>query len=88
MIEIECKNKASYITYVIKGTDILHREDGPAIIWVDGITQWYQHGQLHRLDGPAVNEFNNKNLWYYKNKWIDCSSQDEFERLVKLKIFW
>jgi len=32
----------------------LHREDGPAVIWLDNGTAWYLHGQLHRVDGPAV----------------------------------
>ncbi len=32
---------------------VLHREDGPALIY-PGISQrWYQYGKLHRDDGPA-----------------------------------
>ena len=31
-----------------------HREDGPAIEWVDGDKDWYKHGKRHREDGPAV----------------------------------
>ena len=32
----------------------LHREDGPAIVWVDGTQLWYFDGRLHREGGPAV----------------------------------
>jgi hypothetical protein len=32
---------------------LLHRENGPAIIYADGRKKWYQNGHLHRLDGPA-----------------------------------
>jgi hypothetical protein len=32
----------------------LHRDDGPAIIYVDGENRWYKNNKLHRDDGPAV----------------------------------
>ena len=31
-----------------------HREDGPAIEWLNGDKEWFLNGQLHRDDGPAV----------------------------------
>jgi hypothetical protein len=31
-----------------------HKEDGPAIIYVNGDISWYKHGEYHRLDGPAI----------------------------------
>jgi len=31
----------------------LHREDGPAIEWADGVKEWYWAGQRHREDGIA-----------------------------------
>jgi hypothetical protein len=31
----------------------LHRLNGPAVIFNDGDTLWYRHGQMHRDDGPA-----------------------------------
>jgi hypothetical protein len=40
--------------YYKKGTEILHREDGPAVEWADGSKFWYIKGMLHRTDGPAV----------------------------------
>lgn len=32
---------------------IIHREDGPAIIFSNGVKYWFNHGKIHRLDGPA-----------------------------------
>ena len=67
--------------------DTFHRLDGPAIEYIDGDTFWYQHGLLHRLDGPAM-EYDTTKSWYYKGRKIFCSSQQEFEKILKLKAFW
>jgi hypothetical protein len=46
----------------------LHREDGPAIEFPDGLKLWYRNNKLHRTDGPALeNEFGDKR-WYVNNK--------------------
>jgi hypothetical protein len=71
----------------------LHREDGPAIEGWDGSNYWYHHGVFHRENGPAVEYISGNKLlhvkrWYYRGKMIDCSSQKEFERLIKVKAFW
>ena len=42
------------ISYYKPGTDILHREVGPAVEWADGTKHWCINGILHREDGPAV----------------------------------
>ena len=68
--------------------DQLHREDGPAVEYTDGSKEWYLNDQLHREDGPAIEHINGDKSWYLQGKWIDCSSQQEFERLMKLKAFW
>ena len=65
----------------------LHRIDGPAIECANGYKEWYQNGLLHRINGPAV-EHNEYKAWYYEDELIDCNSQEEFERLIKLKLFW
>ncbi len=31
----------------------LHRIDGPAVTYPNGLNCWYKHGFLHRDDGPA-----------------------------------
>jgi hypothetical protein len=66
---------------------LLHRLDGPAI-FSDGDEFWYQNGLPHRLDGPAVEYSNGEKYWYYEGEKIECNSQKEFEKYVKLKLFW
>ena len=41
-----------------------HREDGPAVEYVDGGKSWYRDGLLHREDGPAVEYVNGDKYWY------------------------
>jgi hypothetical protein len=33
----------------------MDREDGPALEWPDGTTEWFRKGQRYREDGPASN---------------------------------
>jgi|SRR5579859_2150027 len=65
-----------------------HRVDGPAIERADGSKEWYFHGKLHRLDGPVYEGTNGAKEWHYHGEYINCSSQEEFERLIKLKVLW
>lgn len=57
---------------------------GSEVYWsvVDGVSQ------RHRLDGPAYIGWNGEKLWFYKGKFVDCSSQQEFEKIIKLIAFW
>lgn len=65
----------------------LHREDGPAIEWNDGDRWWFYNGLKHREDGPAISLFTGyKEYWYHGVK-IDVSSDDEFKRVIKMKVF-
>lgn len=34
--------------------DSFHREDGPAIIHMDGYVAWYRNGKRHNESGPAI----------------------------------
>lgn len=43
---------------------LLHRDDGPAVIYPNGEMKWYQNGQLHREDGPACIFADGEVLWY------------------------
>jgi len=68
-----------------------HREDGPAIEWWNGRRQWYYRGKLHRENGPAIywsQGIANPEEWYYRGKKIECSTQIEFDRIIKMKAFW
>lgn len=67
---------------------LLHRLDGPAGEYASGTKFWYQNGLIHRLDGPAVEYACGSKFWWINDKKIDCSTQEEFEKLLKLKAFW
>jgi hypothetical protein len=78
----------------IDGTNVwyyhgeIHRDNGPAMEHLNGTKCWYIRGQLHREDGPAMEFLNGSGFWYYHNRRVDCASQKEFERLIKVKAFW
>lgn len=65
----------------------LHRVKGPAVSYNDGRKIWWYHGRIHRLDGPAI-DYPHSQEWYYQGTKIECSSQEEFERYLRLKAFW
>ena len=65
----------------------LHRLDGPAIEWNDGDKEWYKEGKRHRLDGPAIEYSNGGKYWYINGEKIEVSSNEEFLRYIKLKVF-
>ena len=45
-------------------------------------------GQFHREDGPAIELYNGEKYWWINGEEIDCKTQEEFERLLKMKAFW
>jgi hypothetical protein len=45
-----------------------HREDGPAILAVDGSQLWHQNDALHRTDGPATIDADGDRAWYQHGK--------------------
>ncbi len=58
--------------------------------WLKGsdvIIYYDENRDLHRLLGPALIQGNTKH-WYYHGELIDCQSQEEFEKKLKLKAFW
>jgi hypothetical protein len=44
--------------------DKLHREDGPAVEFVDGSKSWWLNGKKHREDGPAIEYADGNKYWY------------------------
>jgi len=58
------------------------------IKWSDGTISFSdKNNNYHRLDGPAITSFG-KNYWWYHGRFINCKTQEEFERLIRLKAFW
>lgn len=54
-------------TIDFNNSKILHKEDGPAVIWSDGSKEYFINGFLHNENGPAIVEYNKnfiRNQWY------------------------
>lgn len=65
-----------------------HRVEGPAVEYSNGSKVWYQNNLMHRIDGPALITCLGDNYWFYQGKDMDCETQEEFERLIKLRLLW
>ena len=39
---------------LIEDEELIHCNNGPAMIYADGTQMWYQHDVCHREDGPAI----------------------------------
>lgn len=86
--------------------DLPHRVDGPADEYANGDQMWFIHGAPHRLDGPAViitgpniafHPINYNRIepnllhvveWWVEDEQVPVSSQEEFEKMMKMKVFW
>lgn len=68
-------------SWYLNGSSILHREDGPAVIFASGDKEWYIHGKLHRLDGPAVEWVGGRRFWYINGQ--RCSEHEHTEYRAK-----
>ena len=76
-----------YINFYKDGK--LHREDGPAVVWIDGYKAWYLKGERHRTDGPAIIEADGSKFWCLNGKrhredgpaiiWADGSEEWYFK---------
>jgi hypothetical protein len=62
----------------------LDREDGPAILTLDGHHHWYRNGKLHREDGPAVEWLGGTyKAWYRYDKLVKVEVNGEVLRAVE-----
>lgn len=52
----------------------------------DNFTVYFKDGQRHREDGPAY-IMQNRSLFYYKNKFIRCSTLEDFQKKIRLLAF-
>jgi hypothetical protein len=52
----------TYIKWTRDG--VAHRNDGPAMIYSDGIQCWYRRGEFHRVGGPAIVCADGMQFWY------------------------
>ena len=62
---------------------LLHREEGPAVIYSDGIKEWRKEGELHREEGPAIINWDGiKEYWLNgkrlsKDEWWEQLSDEQ-----------
>jgi hypothetical protein len=70
----------------------LHRVDGPAIEFTNGIKTWRLNGGRHRVDGPAIEWANGDKAWYLEgrgytfDKWLEANKYISDEEKVMLKL--
>jgi hypothetical protein len=50
--------------------DLLHRTEGPAIIYLSGTEVWYFEGKLHRTEGPAIICSDGRESYYLNVKYL------------------
>jgi len=48
----------------------LHREDGPAVVYLDGSHSWYRNGHFHREGGPAIVYTDGSQYWYLNGQQV------------------
>jgi len=44
-----------------------HREDGPAVVWMNGVQEWFVNGKRHRVGAPAITDHSGN----YEEWWVD-----------------
>mgnify|MGYP003347731049 CR=1 FL=1 len=49
---------------------VLHRVDGPAVLFFDGDKYWYVNDKLHREDGPAIEKADGSKEWWLNGHLI------------------
>lgn len=47
---------------------LLHRRDGPAIEWANGVKEWWVEGTIHREDGPAIEYPDGTKMYFIEGK--------------------
>jgi hypothetical protein len=63
-----------------EGTNILHRENGPAMEATNGHKAWFINGKCHKEDGPAVLYYDGHKEWFIDGRRL---SEKEFDNRGK-----
>jgi hypothetical protein len=48
--------------------NLIHREDGPAILYLNGDKAWFRYGEIHREDGPAIEYASGEKQWWFQGQ--------------------
>ena len=81
-----CRESGMDVWYL---NGLIHREDGPAVIWDDGTKMWYKRSRLHREDGPAVVYDDGEKEWWIEA--VNLSKEEWLKRLsdeMKIKVLF
>ena len=65
--------------------DKLHREDGPAKVYLNGYMYWYFEDELHNLNGPAIICPDGHIEWYVHGRRIIPSRYNRVKNPDKCK---
>ena len=71
--------------------EIVHEQSWGTRYWILSYTTndpMDRHEFFHREDGPAIENKDGSRFWWYEGEYVECSSQQEFEKMLKLKAFW
>ena len=44
-----------------------HCEDEPALVWFDGVREWWLNGKRHRNTGPAIYSLKGKHMEWWQH---------------------
>ncbi len=75
-------NVSSFGTFWYKDPEmkIRHREDGPAMEWINGDKSWWIDGKVHRLDGPAIEHATGIKYWFKDGERL---TKEEWEVAIR-----
>ena len=65
---IEITERGNKFYYKDKAMSVFHREDGPAVEWLNGYKAWFLNNKRHREDAPAIEWPNGTKDWYLNGK--------------------
>jgi hypothetical protein len=70
-------------------TKLTKLSNGGKLIEEDfGNKSWFLNDRYHREDGPAIEDSDGSKEWWVNGERLPCTTQKQFERLMRLKAFW
>ena len=70
--------KSLIFNYVFKDAlGRIHKEDGPAVEYINGTKCWYLNDKLHRLDGPAIERADGRNQYWVNGNCLGFITSDQ-----------
>jgi hypothetical protein len=63
---------------------LIHRENEPAIEWVDNGKAWCYNGKYHKEDGPACKYASGVEIWFLDDINYGYKKPDNWDELIKI----